>query len=50
MTQTSKKGKHHRNCQENYLATKVNATEIGKKDKNNDKTKELSYIKFYIYK
>ncbi len=45
--QASKKDKYG-SCQRGHPATKVNATELIKKDK--DKTKNLSYIEYYIYK
>ncbi len=46
LTQTPKKNKC--NCWRRHLATKVNATEVVKKDK--DKAKDLSHIKCYTYK
>ena len=46
-TQASKKNKCHGSWQ-GYPATGVNAIEIAKKDK--DKTKDLSYIKYYTCK
>lgn len=49
-TQVSKKNKCHRSHWESYLATGVNATEVIKKNKEKDKTKDLSYIKCYTCK
>ncbi len=49
-TQASKKEKHHRNHRGPHLATRINATEISKKDKDKDQTKDLSHIKCYTCK
>lgn len=47
-TQASKKDKYYRKRQRGYLATRVNATMVVKKEKN--KVKDLNYVKCYTYK
>ena len=44
------KKKRHKSRQESHLVTGVNATEVAKKNKDKDKTKNLSYIKCYTCK
>ncbi len=49
-TQVFKNDKYHENRQRVYLAIRINATEVFKKDKDKNKTKNLSYIEYYTYK
>ncbi len=46
--QASKKDRHQKNQQGDYPATRVNTSEIAKKDR--DKTKDLNHIKYYTSK
>ena len=49
-TQGSIKNKRHRSFQGDYPAIRVNAIKVAKKDKNKDKTQDLSHMKYYICK
>lgn len=49
-TQISKKDKRHGSCQKGHPATRVDTTEVAKKDKDKDKANNLSHIKYYTYK
>ncbi len=47
-TQASKKDEYHQESWQSYPAIRVNIIKVAKKNK--DKTKNLSYIKYYTYK
>lgn len=49
-TQAFKKEKYHKHRQKGHLTTGVNAIKIAKKDKDTNKAKNLSHIKYYTYK
>ena len=48
-TQAFKKKKYYESHQDSHPTTMINAIKIVKKDKDKDKAKNLSYIKYYTY-